>query len=832
MKQAFTFIVCCVWAIGTLFADAPQRIHENERETPFPQAFHTLYLNPSPLLIPEKMNETGMVQFNLSQSKKFDTAETILSQPQPWCMFNPHKKLETGTWYWRVRCIDEDGKELPWSQTFSFEVTEEIPVIATPSFETFRSNHPALGSRLYGFHEKDLEHGRQTCRSNPEFGDMITRGRNALAVDLSTDTVPSKHVNRLFNHAIDLHTAYILLDRDIYADKMVQYARWILAKPIPAYRLQDDFYAGELVSMLACVYETCFDRLSAKEQKQIENQIESVLELYYPTRILRHEETHIFDNHFWQFTFRYFLQGALAIYDKSDLAKEYVAYSYELWTCRAPASGFNRDGNWHNGTCYFSANAVSLYYIAKLFSHLTGTDFLQHPWYQNVGQAMVYSWMPESMSVGFGDGHEQMNDKPLMIRSAFADFIARETGNPYAAWYSSINDRYLIDPEFRLYRMTTTKQRPTPQLPADADKAVWFKDTGEMIANSDMADYRNNLCLSFHSSPFGSGSHTHSNQNAFNLHFRGVPVYRAAGYYSNFSDAHNLLSYRNTRGHNTILIDGIGQPFTTRAYGNIVRMFNGEHISYALGDASQAYCGISEYPMWEANFKRQHLEQSPENGFGPTPLKKYRRHIFMLHPDIVVIYDELEAEREVRWDWLLHSPVKFQIDANQRQLVTRNEAKDFTSTAYIFSDTACDIAQTDSFAASPDIRKAVRGETFDKQWALSASFPSQKANRILTVIQVKDGQTIGKAERQGNRVQIGGWTIEAELNPKKPVRILIQNTNNDACFGYGVKQLTTNGNSTYKCQQKENSVLYDCINGEWNTMETSDRAALLTGSDK
>ena len=87
--------------------------------------------------------------------------------------------------------------------------------------------------------------------------------------------------------------------------------------------------------------------------------------------------------------------------------------------------------------------------------------------------------------------------------------------------------------------------------------------------------------------------------------------------------AHNLLSYRHTRAYNTLLVDGIGQPFSTRAYGNIVRMFNGKHISYALGDASNAYCGISEYPMWQKNFSAQNLKQSRENGFGETQVPLY-----------------------------------------------------------------------------------------------------------------------------------------------------------------------------------------------------------------
>lgn len=112
---------------------------------------------------------------------------------------------------------------------------------------------------------------------------------------------------------------------------------------------------------------------------------------------------------------------------------------------------------------------------------------MQHPWYKNAGLALLYSWQPRSLSAGFGDGHEKNNGKPLRIRSAFADFMARTTGDPYAAWYSSINNRYKTESETRLYRMACGKQRPPKaELPSDAPKAVWFKDTGEMIANNDL----------------------------------------------------------------------------------------------------------------------------------------------------------------------------------------------------------------------------------------------------------------------------------------------------------------------------------------------------------
>ena len=352
-----------------------------------------------------------------------------------------------------------------------------------------------------------------------------------------------------------------------------------------------------------------------------------------------------------------------------------------------------------------------------------------------------------------------------------------------------------------------------------------------MMANTNLKDLKRNLSLSFHSSPYGSGSHTHSNQNAFNLHYGGKPLYRAVGHYMNFADAHNLLSYRNTRAYNTILVDSIGQPFTIRAYGNITRMFNGDHISYALGDASHAYCGISEYPMWAKNFANQKLEQSRENGFGETPLKKYRRHIFLLHPDKVVIYDELEADKKVHWDWLLHSPVKFGIDEASNTLVTEYPEIGARSVARLFSEQPCNITQTDQYAAAPNTKIAVRGEDLSPQWSLDARFAPCKATRILTVIQVEaDGIKAAEVERNGSRFRCGDWVIEAELSAKRPASLRIQNESNGAAFSYGVGKISIGGND-YTCRQDDASVLYDQVNGKWQTQEMSDCPLQLTGEE-
>ena len=54
------------------------------------------------------------------------------------------------------------------------------------------------------------------------------------------------------------------------------------------------------------------------------------------------------------------LQIGLMFADTNETAKEMLEYCYELWTARAPASGFNRDGEWQNGHGYFNANVKNI----------------------------------------------------------------------------------------------------------------------------------------------------------------------------------------------------------------------------------------------------------------------------------------------------------------------------------------------------------------------------------------------------------------------------------------------------------------------------------------
>lgn len=808
--------------------EAPDAYHDKVREKPYPKADNELYLNPAPLIVPQAMKTGARLQFSLSRSRDFDTSETLTSEAVEWCMFNPHKALESGTWYWRFRNVAADGAEGTWSETYPFEVKETTPVFVTPSFETFRKNAPQTYPRLYCFLDDRIRTIRQEVTSHPEYQRLTDNAADALNTDLAAIGNPYHQIGTVKKHIQSLYQAYYLTHQERYAKRLYGLLQLLTDTPVSdATLFADNFVSTDIAFCFLKPYDLLYNRLTGGERQSVEELLMRVLRYYYPQQCGT-QENHIFDNHFWQQNLRILFQAAFLLYDNDSYKSEVLPimeYYYELWTARAPASGFNRDGVWHNGTGYFNNNVRTLFYMPMLLSYITHKDFLLHPWYKNAGQSLAFTCPPDSKNIGFGDNSEKYTTATYQY-AAFADFLARETGDGYAGWYARQTAKTLVrDSDMRLYRMASSSIGYDTQLPEDTPKLIWYKDAGEVAIHSNLADTENDLALAFRSSTFGSGSHTVSNQNAFNLLYRGADIYRSSGYYTNFSDAHNLMSYRHTRAHNTILVNGIGQPFSTEGYGCIVRAMSGEHISYCLGDASKAYSGISEDPMWVKAFETAGIAQSPENGFGTTPLTKYRRHVLMLHPDVVVIYDELEASEKVRWEWLLHSPTSFEIDASNHTLTTENTTKGFSAVAQLFCDDAPELSQTDRFVVPPT---DTPNPAYPNQWHLTARVEGKEKTRILAIIQVKaDGEVPETIKHDGHKMTCGYWNIEAELDASQPAALHVSHKMKQCIFSYNRENPVIAG-CTYVRSNDNSSLLYDKADGKYSIIEQEDYQPIST----
>ena len=255
-----------------------------------------------------------------------------------------------------------------------------------------------------------------------------------------------------------------------------------------------NFHSAGIINTLSVFYEIGQEVLTEDEKTRTEELMIRILNYYYKSFTGR-IENHIFENHTWQIVLRAMVQGAFTICNEYPDAMKFLEYSYELWTARAPASGFNRDGAWINGASYFGTNQPTLYYMPMLLSHVTGFNFLDHPWYKAVGKALVYSNLPETGMTSFGDGVEGWAE-PSRGRLAFADFIAREVGDPYAAWYvNECGNTVHQDYAMRLYRVARwhISYGVEPLTANDFENFMWNKDIGEGIAFSNMTERSSNL---------------------------------------------------------------------------------------------------------------------------------------------------------------------------------------------------------------------------------------------------------------------------------------------------------------------------------------------------
>lgn len=180
----------------------------------------------------------------------------------------------------------------------------------------------------------------------------------------------------------------------------------------------DNFGSTNIAYCFLKPYDLLYKRLSSEERQSVEDLLMRVLRFYYPQQ-QGTQENRIFDNHFWQQNLRVLFQATFLLYDNEALQDEVLPimeYYYELWTARAPVSGFNRDGMWANGTGYFNNNVYTLFYMPMLLSHITRKDFLLHPWYRNAGQALTFTCPPESRNIGFGDNSENIPRQPTNMR--------------------------------------------------------------------------------------------------------------------------------------------------------------------------------------------------------------------------------------------------------------------------------------------------------------------------------------------------------------------------------------------------------------------------------
>jgi len=610
-----------------------------------------------------------------------------------------------------------------------------------------------------------------------------------------------------------LSQAYLLTGDSIYFQTAKLWMLEVAAWDPNGQTHKSDFGDAGIMSGLAIGVDTFWERLTEEERKKIIQQVTIRANQFYYLWISQ-VESRSSSMHVWQHILHNLLQTSLALQGEVPEAKNWLEYIYELWIAQSPKMA-EEDGAWFNGTSYFGMNTLTLIDVSSIFKNLTGLDFMGSSWFNNNSRWLVYSFPPKSVADGFCNDGDKYSS-PNLRYAGYTDAMARLFNDPYAAWYSKtilagMGKDISEDDEFRWFRLQKGIQMELPILSPKPTfpQAAMFPEIGVAYMHTALQNSKSNLMLSLRSSPFASMAHTHADQNTFNIAYGGKRLFFNSGYRPAMGDPHFLDWHKHTQGHNGILIDGKGQPFNAGAYGYIPRFLHGNQISYAMGDASNAYAGHDE-------------GQNIDHG-----MKIYKRHYLMLRPSTIVIYDELEADHPATWSWLLHNDNKMTVDPLKKTLLAGNEfAKAKVS---LVSSSAIDFKLTDQFSVPVDNwtnKVNEDGDTvnFKNQWHFKAESTDKKEKmRYLAIIQVKpDGSFQPININKVNGVfTIGHWNITAEMDETKPAIIKAWNADKSAVL-VSAGSIVNQG-KTFAGKDQGSSKLLEIINGKPILQEAKDK---------
>ena len=251
-----------------------------------------------------------------------------------------------------------------------------------------------------------------------------------------------------------------------------------------------------------------------------------------------------------------------------------------------------------------------------------------------------------------------------------------------------------------------------------------------------------------------------------------------------------------------------------------------------MGDASNAY-GEIKSEFWLNRFKQINVTPSKANGYGESGVTLYRRHMLQLEGGYIVLYDELEANKPVKWTTQFHTPFYTILadktaNANQQNFSVTTDVGNVN--ASVFANSPLKMEVHDKFYEQPLNWNKLTGADgklieYVNQWHAGITSEPKQKFRYLTIIQIKDGKTeiiktVSNIDGLSH-LQIGDWNIQVQLDAEKPAALQVFGKENQSLFNYGNLPILFQGKA-YKSKITGSSMLLETDNKKLNKQEVID----------
>jgi len=330
-------------------------------------------------------------------------------------------------------------------------------------------------------------------------------------------------------------------------------------------------------------------------------------------------------------------------------AIRWLDYALDIYGGIFPYFG-TPDGGWAEGTFY--ATSYTKWYL-PFFSAVErygGCRFLDRPFYQRLTQFFLHFASPEFEIHPFGDGYWC-----APADAEWPGFFAQNPCSLYAERFGpelarERSRQAVSQPLYLLHLLDLFLPEgtsPGVSLTGEMSEVQAFLDAGFISMHMDLAHAKQDFALLARASKFGSDSHRHADQGSFALFYGGKVLISPSGYFGRqYGSKHHFQWLKTTKAHNTILVDGEGQPESSMlSTGKILSCEEKDGIKKAVLDISEAYASLQSF-----------------------------QRTFTLMEDRLLVEDEIEAREPVVITYPLHS-LSRPVEENGEVIVERGEVR-------------------------------------------------------------------------------------------------------------------------------------------------------------
>ena len=652
---------------GPNLLDQPQAGRLTIRYTPQPQ--DEITENPPRFMWLPVIEDEASYALRISPDKNFPDVKTIIYTDIPLNFFTPDAVLAAGDYYWSyaVWSPDDNAAATDWSDPRSFKIAKGLPETPLKSraarYNTANAAHPRLwlGPDELRKFKADVSKDASHCTWSTFFEKSVIPW-----LDRPVMAEPAGYPDHKRTAPIWRQT-YIDCQELIYAIRHLAIAGHVLDDPEMLARSKEwllsaaawnpagttsrsytDEWAFRVNLALAWGYDWLYNEMTDDERDTVRR---ALLARTRETadHIIKHANIHLFpyDSHAVRAVSAVLVPACIALLDDAPEAREWLDYSIEfLSTVYSPWGDV--DGGWAEGPHYWMTGMAYLIDAANLLRSYVDIDLYQRPFFQKTGDFPFYTKPPDTRRATFGDD-STMGDLPCLKVGYNLRQYAGVTGNGAYQWYYEEIRRndpgtegmfynygwWDLNFDELVYRHDFPLVKAVP--PKDVDALRWFKGIGWAAIQHRMDDPKEHIHFVMKSSPFGSISHSHGDQNAFCMAAFGEDLAIQSGHYVAFNSSMHQTWRRQTRSKNAILINGQGQyadkdkARAMRAKGLITTAEQRQDHIFIQGDATAAYQTLT-----------------PE-------ITNVQRDVYFVHNSYFVIVDTVDASDPVEIEWLLHA---------------------------------------------------------------------------------------------------------------------------------------------------------------------------------